>query len=341
MSSVSCSICWEVVTSTCVVSYLLCGHVYHQTCVEKWLKTARTCPECRNGVSNINRIYLNLVPDPQIDHLNLELAKKNKEFQFSKTDNEIQDAIIKQLEREMRTKLLEKDEEIQLITRKNDELKATAGFIEHQNAKLNLELEMQEKQRAVLKNEVTNLNNQMATTRSENIDINLSMVELKIDNDGQVKQISDLHSEVLNLTDRLDQFRNEFVAANNKLQVQIQENEIIKNERDSLLHRNSQLIMDVYTLKLQVDNNKNAYELLGTLRKKYDDLLLSSGAIHARWNNQVDLSHGKIKIKIFQKNLKRKRKLLKMRNGLKCSSSGNLKIKLVKSKFTWRCVKLN
>lgn len=327
MSSVSCSICWDIVTATCIVSYLQCGHVYHHNCLEKWLDASRTCPECRNGVINAKRIYLNLVPDPEVEALNLSLTKKTAEFQFLTTDNEIQQAMVQYLTEELQKKLLEKDEELLQSSKRNEELISNASCMQLLNEKLRLELEMQEKQQANLTTESTYLKNQLAASQTKSIEITNSTIALKEYHREQVKQISDLHSEILNLTERLDQFRGLFVAANNKLQVQLQENEVLKNERNSLLSRNSQLIKKNYNMKLQVGKEFNAQQLPRTIRKKYNDLPRSAiGAFQPRFSNKVQTK--------LKNHLKKNQKLLQHR---RTNNDVNLNIKLVKSKLNWIC----
>lgn len=354
MTSVSCSICWDIVTSTCVVSYLACGHVYHHHCLDKWLKTSSTCPECRNFAVNAKRIYLNLVPDPEIEDLNVELSKRNKEYEFLQTSYEIQDAIIKQLDKEMSTKLVEKDEALMFSQQRNDELKLTMTSMQHLNDKLNLELQMQEKQQSYLTNEVTELKTLLAVSQTKNMEITNSTVTLKEYYREQVKQISDLHSEILNLTERLDQFRGQFVAADSKLQAQLQENELIKNERDTLLNQNSQLVNKVDNLKLQVDN-----QLSRKIRQKYEKLSSSVGTFQSRRKLKFEYLHKKkemttfglnhltkewhrsssdsLKIKLVKSKLSSQNHLTKNWHPYSCSDS--LKIKLVKSKLSWVCVK--
>ena len=48
LSSVSrgdCSICYEELTKNSVI--LICKHVYHKECIDKWLLDHTTCPQCR------------------------------------------------------------------------------------------------------------------------------------------------------------------------------------------------------------------------------------------------------------------------------------------------------
>ena len=55
--SVSCCICHEDI-NFCEeeISVLLCGHLFHQSCIGKWLNTSSTCPECRISVTRKNLV---------------------------------------------------------------------------------------------------------------------------------------------------------------------------------------------------------------------------------------------------------------------------------------------
>ena len=45
---VTCSICCENIDfSNEEISVLNCGHLFHQTCLQQWLDTSSTCPDCR------------------------------------------------------------------------------------------------------------------------------------------------------------------------------------------------------------------------------------------------------------------------------------------------------
>ena len=53
--SVSCSICHEVINFSCEeISVLNCGHLFHHSCLQEWLNTNSTCPECRKRVAANN-----------------------------------------------------------------------------------------------------------------------------------------------------------------------------------------------------------------------------------------------------------------------------------------------
>jgi hypothetical protein len=40
----ACSICWEDMNTA---NQLVCGHIFHRTCLKSWLETSNTCPLCR------------------------------------------------------------------------------------------------------------------------------------------------------------------------------------------------------------------------------------------------------------------------------------------------------
>ena len=59
--SVTCSICCESIDfSNEEISVLNCGHLFHQKCVQQWLDTSSTCPDCRRKVGKrgfVRKIY--------------------------------------------------------------------------------------------------------------------------------------------------------------------------------------------------------------------------------------------------------------------------------------------
>ncbi|ESN97593.1 hypothetical protein HELRODRAFT_127848, partial [Helobdella robusta] len=44
----SCPICLEAFKDGSFVFQLQCGHVFHQQCVEEWLKNVKSCQICRS-----------------------------------------------------------------------------------------------------------------------------------------------------------------------------------------------------------------------------------------------------------------------------------------------------
>jgi len=46
----SCSICIEPFEQDVLVSALVCGHLYHSSCINEWLKKTLQCPLCRSPI---------------------------------------------------------------------------------------------------------------------------------------------------------------------------------------------------------------------------------------------------------------------------------------------------
>ena len=49
-----CSICQEVFSNSQVIKQIPCGHLFHQECIEYWLKLNGTCPFCRYNLVGID-----------------------------------------------------------------------------------------------------------------------------------------------------------------------------------------------------------------------------------------------------------------------------------------------
>jgi hypothetical protein len=50
---VECSICLECLTCVSVVKFVLpCSHEFHDSCIQTWLETKKTCPICRMNIKN-------------------------------------------------------------------------------------------------------------------------------------------------------------------------------------------------------------------------------------------------------------------------------------------------
>ena len=65
--SVCCAICQEDINfCTEEISVLNCGHLYHNGCLEQWLDTSSTCPDCRSAVTR-NNFVQKLYPSKKED----------------------------------------------------------------------------------------------------------------------------------------------------------------------------------------------------------------------------------------------------------------------------------
>lgn len=233
------------------------------------------------------------MPDPETEALNLELKKQRKEFDILRIAHEIQDVIIKQLEK----KVIEKDEELSLNAKRKDE---HSNYMLQMNEKLRVDLQTQVEQYKLMVNETTDLRKQLEASQVRNVEIANETETLKAFYREQVEQIShDLQLQRVNLAEQLDQFRSLLVAANTKLQVQRQDNEVIKSEHSSLRKQNAELSLKIYRLKVQKFRNISLFKDMQTQRR-----------------------------------YRRVRSITK-----KPQTRNDLKIKLVKSTIHWKCVK--
>ena len=47
----TCTICFEEYKHKALIKKLDCDHYYHSHCIDKWLKTKKSCPICKERVS--------------------------------------------------------------------------------------------------------------------------------------------------------------------------------------------------------------------------------------------------------------------------------------------------
>ena len=68
--SISCPICQEDINfSDEEISVVRCGHLFHQRCLQQWLDTDLSCPECRLEVTDenlIKKIYPSVIEDADL-----------------------------------------------------------------------------------------------------------------------------------------------------------------------------------------------------------------------------------------------------------------------------------
>lgn len=92
---ISCSICTESLTdSTRDVVGNSCGHIYHYNCLLEWIRTVRTCPQCRSECDSltIHKIYFNHEPSapPALDQ---KVALSLLEKKFDEVKNHFEDIL--------------------------------------------------------------------------------------------------------------------------------------------------------------------------------------------------------------------------------------------------------
>ena len=65
--SVFCLICQEDINFCHEdISVLNCGHLFHKKCLQQWLDTNSTCPECKSAVTK-NDLVQNIYPSKRED----------------------------------------------------------------------------------------------------------------------------------------------------------------------------------------------------------------------------------------------------------------------------------
>lgn len=208
MSCVQCVICTELMTDECALVHLKCGHVYHQTCLNRWFNTSKSCPDCRiqQPRPKAQRVYLHFTNHPDVATLHEQRNHLNEQLrQCTVTMDEMTKRIHK-LDKAQVDQIIEN---YQLKKDKNELAARLDQFrIEFVQAKNELQLVKTENER--LKYELTVADNEeLANMQIENH-------QLKKDN--------------VDLSGRLDLFREEFLKANNELQQVKSETEQTQNE---------------------------------------------------------------------------------------------------------------
>ena len=98
--NVICSICSDPLVQTDDIFYTRCGHVFHLQCLNAWLERSKSCPQCREKVtqSKIHRLYFtfanNEIVESQastlqdkIDGLKFQILLKEKDIQYYTSKN--------------------------------------------------------------------------------------------------------------------------------------------------------------------------------------------------------------------------------------------------------------
>ena len=92
--SVSCLICHEQINfSVEEVSVLNCGHLFHQSCIQQWLDTRLTCPECRTQVVRENfvkKVYPSVNEDADLVYRGLSDETKSISKVYEDTTKNLQ-----------------------------------------------------------------------------------------------------------------------------------------------------------------------------------------------------------------------------------------------------------
>ncbi|XP_076762254.1 uncharacterized protein LOC143430138 [Xylocopa sonorina] len=91
-----CAICVD--SSISNILSTRCGHVYHSDCLQQWLESSKTCPECRQSVKNnqLRKIYFNFANsedssslEKKVDNIDRLLKSKENVIRTYETINKI------------------------------------------------------------------------------------------------------------------------------------------------------------------------------------------------------------------------------------------------------------
>ena len=122
--AVFCLICQEDI-NFCheEISVLNCGHLFHKKCLQQWLDTNSTCPECKSAVTT-NDFVQNIYPSKKEDSeftLNKLSEKTENLLKISSTDD-IQKILTERIN-SLESKNLKLTEEISCLKIENEYLK--------------------------------------------------------------------------------------------------------------------------------------------------------------------------------------------------------------------------
>ena len=157
--TVSCSICQEHV-NFCneEISVLNCGHLYHQSCLQRWLDTSSTCPECRSAVAR-NNFVQKVYPSKSKSELENAVYKgssnetKNILKEYEDTTKNLQKMFTERIEDLEKENLKLKEDVEKLSTEKN--------LVDNKNAKLTIDLQKCLDERDVVEQESEHLSFQV------------------------------------------------------------------------------------------------------------------------------------------------------------------------------------
>ncbi|KAJ8320613.1 hypothetical protein KUTeg_002200 [Tegillarca granosa] len=149
---VQCCICSDLFENdpTISISALQCGHVFHENCINQWLKNSNTCPSCRNNVSRtkiISKLYFDHVDEVddgngdssklinEVQSLKVQIRQNEKEKEGIREDKKSLEKKVKELQGERKNveKLFKQEQST------NSSLRKQLHFFEMQQTALDIE----------------------------------------------------------------------------------------------------------------------------------------------------------------------------------------------------------
>ena len=92
--NVVCSICKDQLVQTDDIFYTRCSHVFHYNCLNQWLERSKSCPQCREKVTQnrIHRLYFTFSNNERIDSQTSTLQERidNLKFKILLKEKDIQ-----------------------------------------------------------------------------------------------------------------------------------------------------------------------------------------------------------------------------------------------------------
>lgn len=156
----SCVICSEYLLPTEEVYSTPCGHIFHFNCVAQWLKRSKTCPQCREKVtdSKIHRLYFNFSNNESFSDDCTELLRRNESLVLKISKAEADFEQIQSLRRKVRTlenDLAVKSTENDTLNKEVTLLRKVTKVMDDQKKEINHLRQYIETSRKNLENELT------------------------------------------------------------------------------------------------------------------------------------------------------------------------------------------
>ncbi|CRL08574.1 CLUMA_CG021410, isoform A [Clunio marinus] len=117
---VNCPICSEILLPSDVLYSTPCGHIFHVSCLNRWLSNNNTCPQCRQSATQVtvHRIFL-----PEVNFQDQDsLIERMNEINRQKIEYENKLKRIEQEKKILETDLKRKKKEYQRVVQRSKTL---------------------------------------------------------------------------------------------------------------------------------------------------------------------------------------------------------------------------
>ncbi|CAL1287671.1 unnamed protein product [Larinioides sclopetarius] len=178
----------------------MCGHVFHNICIEKWIKQSTTCPECRNYVckERLTKLFINFCNDKKSDAEISFDALKEKSRELVKHYMELQTICSQNF-----VINLQKDEKMKELQTNFARLKLESGTKDEQIkelqtnfARLKLENSTKDEQIKELQTNFARLKLESSTKDEQIKELQTNFARLKLESSTKDEQIKELHTRI-------------------------------------------------------------------------------------------------------------------------------------------------